>query len=388
MASLTGLADLSVHRIGEEGLLLDPVRQRLYALNASATLIWSELVSGCSPERAGRSLSVRYALPSGAADAYVAEILRQYKTLSGSEAARAESPPIPAEMQRHDGPITGEVARCYGLLDSVFRLHFGTTHLFERIQPLLGPFAMADGVDGAPVVDVGIRPAQEGIIVVADRQVVGGAPQLEAAAVAVRACLIQLAVARSGGFCVLHAGALRRNGAALLLPGEAGHGKSTLSAGLAAQGFEMLSDDTTLLSGEKLRVRSLPVGLCIKRGAYTVLARRLAGLGSLSEWRRPDGQWARYLRPGREIAWAAAEARAAVRWIVFPHYRPDGGTQLRPIAKHEALARLLRGVCFLSGALDAANLEKFVDWIAPIQCFELPLASLDEATAVIDGLCA
>jgi hypothetical protein len=115
-----------------------------------------------------------------------------------------------------------------------------------------------------------------------------------------------------------------------------------------------------------------------------VLTRRFRELRLLPEWRRPDGQWARYLRPGRDLAWAGSDATAAVRWIVFPRFRPEGRTTLRPLARHEALARLLRGVFFLSGVLDAANLDKFVAWIASIECFDLQLSSLDRATALLD----
>ena len=216
---------------------------------------------------------------------------------------------------------------------------------------------------------------------------IGSSSTIEGAAVAVRACLTQLATARSGGLCVVHAGALCRNGAALLLPGDAGHGKSTLSAGLAARGFDMLCDDTTLLAGEPPLVRSIPTGLCIKRGAYPVLEPHYPRLASLPEWRRPDGRQARYLMPGRDLPWARPDAAVDVRWIVFPRYHPDRGTALLPLPRHEALARLLRGVCFLSGSLDERNLEKLIAWIEPIDCFELPLSSLDAATALLDGLC-
>jgi hypothetical protein len=60
---------------------------------------------------------------------------------------------------------------------------------------------------------------------------------------------------------------------------------------------------------------------------------------------------------------------------------------LLPLPRHEALARLLRGVYFLSGSLDERNLEKLIAWIERIDCFELPLSSLDAATALLDGLC-
>ena len=66
MTSLTAFADLSLHYVGEEGLLLDPENQRLYALNATAAFIWSLLKDGKSlaevsrvPERAIRGASRR-----------------------------------------------------------------------------------------------------------------------------------------------------------------------------------------------------------------------------------------------------------------------------------------------------------------------------------------
>jgi len=386
MSSLRAFSDLTLHRIGEEGLLLDPKGRRLYALNPSATFIWSRLTSGSSPEEASRSLSEEFALPRETAASFVGGILQQYAVLD------SRAPPLSLEMplagaRCHDGPIAGERVRAYRLLDSIFRLHFATAHLFDSVHSLLEPLAVPGGGGGGDDVDVAILAAHDGILIVVDRQVVGEAEGPATLAVAVRACLTQLAAARSGGFCIVHAGALRRNGAALLLPGDAGSGKSTLSAGLAMQGFEMMCDDTTLLLGEPLAVRSMPSGLCLKRGACAVLEGRLAGLRSLPEHERSDGQRARYLMPRRDLSWAASDAVAAVRWIVFPRYHRDARTELRPLARHEALARLLHGVCFLSGTLDAATLERFIAWIAPIDCFDLPLASLDDATALLDELC-
>ena len=149
----------------------------------------------------------------------------------------------------------------------------------------------------------------------------------------------------------------------------------------------MLSDDTALLAGEPPRVRSLPTGLCVKRGAYAVLEAHYPGLRSKPEWLRPDGRHARYLMPGDDIGWAEPDAAADVRWIVFPHYRPDYRTALVPLPRHQAMGRLLPGICFLSGSLDAQGLERLIAWIEGIDCFELPTSSLDEATALIDGLC-
>jgi hypothetical protein len=381
---VTAFGDLSLHIVGEEGLLLDPTHHRLYALNASAAFIWSLLKDGQSPSEVSRSLSTQFAVPADQAATYVADVLRQY------ESPPDVPPALPAgtaAIHRRPALSGSSVVETYTLLDNALRVHYDSAGLAKLIHPLLQHGARASDARPAKVIDVAVTSEGGGVTAIANDQEIGSSRTLEDAAVAVRACLTQLAVAASGGLCVVHAGALCRNGAALLLPGEAGHGKSTLSAGLAARGFHMLCDDTTLLAGEPPLVRCLPTGLCIKRGAYSVLESDYPQLAALPEWRRPDGKRARYLMAGRDLPWAAPDAAVAVRWIVFPRYHPDHDTALMPLPKHEALARLLRGVCFLSGSLDQRNLDRLIAWIERIDCFELPLSSLDAATALIDGLC-
>jgi hypothetical protein len=387
MASLSLPAGLSIHLLGEEGLLLDSPHQRLYALNASAAFIWRRLSGGRTAAEIGRLFGEHFAVPRDLAVSYVADVLGQYEALQ-SAGEGANEPRAAGETRRLAlQPRRARRIETCVLLGNVFRLNYGGAGLAERIHPLLyfGRSANANA-DGA-VTDVTVVPAESGIVVIAGGEVIGACDSLEAAAVAVRACLIQLATRASGGLCAIHAGAVRRNGAALLLPGDAGRGKSTLSAGLAAHGFEMLCDDTTLLVGEPLRVQCLPVGLCVKRGAYPVLATDYPRLATLLEWHRPDGQRARYLVPGEDLPWAEPDESAEVRWIVFPHYDADCHTSLKPLPRHEALARLIRGVYFLSGTLDARNLDRLVGWIEGIDCYDLPLSSLDVAAVLLGDLC-
>jgi len=368
--------DLSLHFIGGEGLLLDRSGHRLYALNASATLIWCLLDEGKPPAEIRRLLIERYAVPAGQA-----ESVGHAKAVP--ELTPAEVTALPAAPDLQARPRPAAIAT-YGLLGSVVRVHYATDRLHDTIHPLLQHHAL-HGVPPTSILDVVAH--DDGIAILSQDRVIGSSRAHEDAGVAVRACLTQIATAQSGGLCVVHAGALSRKGGALLLPGNAGYGKSTLSAGLAARGFDMLSDDTTLLAGEPPIAHCIQNGLCIKRGAYDVLKPLYPGLDALPEWRRPDGKHARYLMPGSDLSWAAPESAVGVRWMVFPRYHPDHETTLLPLPRHEALARLLPGVCFLSGTLDDRNLEALIAWIERIDCFDLPLSSLDDATALIDRLC-
>src|SRR5258708_2826838 len=264
------VAHSSLHYIGEEALLLDPARQRLYALNACAAFIWSSLKDGISPADVSRSLIEQFDVPAAAAASYVADVLRQYQELRLDDA----TPSVPMTEPRPEVPLASlpspQAVETYALLDGAFRVHYDSARLFEEIHPFLQHWA-GPGTRTMTITDVAVASDNGGVTVIADNQTIGWCRTIVEAAVAVRAWPTQLAAAGSGALCAVHAGALRRNGHALLLPGDAGEGKSTLSAGLAARGFEMLSDDTTLLVGEPPLVRCIPAGLCIKRGAYAVL---------------------------------------------------------------------------------------------------------------------
>jgi hypothetical protein len=251
MTSPTAFADLSLHHIGEEGLLLDPENQRLYALNASAAFIWSLLKDGKSPAEVSRALNEQFAVPADAAASYVANVLRQYEVLR-----QDGKPPDPETAVTVTAPQPGRpsrggdrVAETYSLLDSAFRVHYDSARLFEEIHPLLQHRALVNGTELTKVTDVVVAPEDGGVTVIAHKEVIGSSLTLEDAAVAVRACLTQLATARSGGLCVVHAGALCRNGDALLLPGDAGHGKSTLDRRMQQLGVSREGDGLGLYCG-------------------------------------------------------------------------------------------------------------------------------------------
>jgi hypothetical protein len=368
----------SLHLVEEEGLLLDLDAQCLYHLNAGATLIWSLLEEEDSLSAAEHRLCAEHGLSRADATRLVGEVIQQWRARRSATAAPAS--PVRKAVEP---ALSSSVREHYALRGVRFRVAFASAGLRENAQALLSSWTTAPG----PAIDIAVVEHAESIEIVAAGNVVGGAPGAAQAAVALRAALTQLAVEHSGGLCVVHAGALAVAGGALLLPGHAGYGKSTLSAGLAANGFEMMSDDTTLLTGDPLGVAALPTGLCVKRGSYDVLAPHLPVLAELPEWSRPDGMVAKYLSPGRDVPWAAGEPIVPVRWLAFPHYHPDHETRLVPLPRAQALERLLPAVYFLSGTLDAANLDALIAWIARVECYELPLSSLDAAVAQVRQLC-
>ena len=116
---------MSVHFLGEEGLLLDSPHQRLYALNASATFIWRGLSGGRTPAEIGRQFGEHFAVPRDLAASYVADVLGQYEELQSAGVAANE--PHGAGGARRvaiEAGRNGRTETCV-LLGNVFRLTYG-----------------------------------------------------------------------------------------------------------------------------------------------------------------------------------------------------------------------------------------------------------------------
>jgi len=75
-----------------------------------------------------------------------------------------------------------------------------------------------------------------------------------------------------------------------------------------------------------------------------------------------------------------------VRWIVFPRYTERAGTELQPLTRPAALRRLLDESFVPLEQLDRGKVESRVQWMRTVECFELPLSSLDEAVPILREL--
>jgi hypothetical protein len=133
--------------------------------------------------------------------------------------------------------------------------------------------------------------------------------------------------------------------------------------------------------------RPVPASLCLKDGAWDLLAPRYPEIRDLAIHHRWDGKIVRYLNPPPAALDPEADKSHPVRWIVFPRYSPEACTELRPLAKAHALHRLLQQCLAVPAPLDQAKVASLVNWISEIPCYELPMSSLDEAVALVDGLC-
>ena len=174
----------------------------------------------------------------------------------------------------------------------------------------------------------------------------------------------------------VHAGAVARGASVLLLPGDGGSGKTTLTLALSLAGLQPLGDDVVLIDTKAGLLRAFPRPFMVKGDTARWVSGLLPRVGS---W--PETGAATYAVP-REHAGPPAEA-GQLRWVVFPRYDPHSETELVPLGQVEALKRL---VPLTSLAGDAWM--PFVRQFRQARAFGLTYSCREQATQQVLGMLA
>jgi hypothetical protein len=184
-------------------------------------------------------------------------------------------------------------------------------------------------------------------------------------------------------FLLFHAAVVGGREQALILPAEAGSGKSTLVAALAARGHRFYTDELAVLDPSTLKLLPMAMPMTIKPGSVAILERYYPGLAAKAVHQRADGQKVRYLAPPAAAITALNGAEVASEAIVFPLYQAGAKTSLIALDKVSALERLVR-----TGSSDrellATDVEALIDLVEGRPCYALEYADLDEVVALLE----
>jgi hypothetical protein len=388
--------DVSLHALDRGGILFDAIGQKLYGVNATAAFIWCCIEDGLTPGESIERLAETLGIAHDDAEDYTDEIVGRWREfgligdptgairrLLAENTVKEPTPkPSPGVDPDANGAELRHIAatRHYRVLDTRFRMRFGSETLLHRLEPFLAPLAAAPSRSG-PVLDV--RLGRGGISLHVDGKERDRCLDDRAVVPMIKANLVPIALERSRDFCALHAAAVARGGKCILMPGAAGRGKSTMAAGLVALGVDLLGDDTVVLARDGLEARSLPLAIGVKAGAWDLLDRYFPALAAEPIHHRPDGKDVRYLMPPGERLCRDHEARFAVHGIIFLHRLPGASATLSPVTASEALARISNDFLPLGAPLDRVGVELFLQWISRLACYELRYGTLEEGCAHI-----
>lgn len=387
--------------LDDEGLIFDSIARKLYSANRTAAFIWCGLEDGLTSDEIAGEVQATFRLPPVTAEHYVEAAIAEWRRLGlvtdGREDIADMAPmdhfhtvaPLGADYGYAPVGRPPEVVaeRNCCLLDTCFRIRFGSEAVLAELDPYLAPLVADSTAASALVVDVIEREGLRGLFhrgELFERWVT--ADQIVPIA---KLCLIELALKRSHDFGAVHAAAVYRGerSPCVILPGPSGSGKSTLTAALISRGFQSLGDDTVVFAHDSLDVRAVPFGICLKDGAWKLLASRFPNLAEQPVHDRLDGKRVRYLVPPAVSSPAGPSNRRSARWLVFPTRTDNVRSELVPISRPAALSRLASQFCPLGTGLDLPKVERLMEWIHGVSSYELRCANLDDGVALIEELC-
>jgi len=375
--------------VGDDGLVLVPRSQQLFALNTTATLVWCCLEEGQGRREIVDTLVETFRIDPDTAARYVEDALglwRGWGVLQGTEIAaepkQAEEPDLPlGEAMPAEAEAAIRHRRRYRLLDGTAAIAYGDDDSLDWVHPILAHLAIGDADGDLEALSLHVVREDDGYALYRDRRRWPGRLPLSHLGPLVKGHVWQGALGATPHAFNIHAGVVADDAGCILLPGRPGSGKSTLTAALARSGYAYLSDEVALLESPRLRARPVPLAICVKSTGWDALERFYPELVGLRSHGRGDGKIVRYVPP--PIDAAAAEIRHDVTRIVFPRYVPGCRTSLKPMPAVEGLQRLLHECVAAPEGLSVAAVETIVEWLGRLSFWELEQSTLDDAIAAI-----
>lgn len=189
---------------------------------------------------------------------------------------------------------------------------------------------------------------------------------------------------RANHLLLLHAGALERDGLALLMPALPGSGKSTLTAALAHRGWRLLSDEFGALDLQQRLFRAMLKPVALKNTSIDVIRR--------FEPRAVLGPSFPKTRKGT-VAHVAAPADAVDRRretavpgaFLFPKWEAGSRTIIEPLPSHQVFSAVAFN-SFNYGLLGAEAFDAGVDLARRCRGWRLVYSDLDDAVERLDAL--
>lgn len=373
--------DAHLFYLDGSGVLFCERAQALHLLNPTAALVFSLVQEGHDARSAAQALQDLQGLDAATSVDHVDAALAQWEAIATSPAhlradafATAATPPRQALV-----PYPVAQAHQYRLLGTTFRVAFANAEHARAVHPVLAHLEVdSESADvSADIVD-----AMRHIEIYCDGELSEVCASTEELAPIVKSLIWVTSVNRHAFLLDIHAGVVGNGEACLLLPGAPGSGKSTLTAALVHDGYQLYSDEVALLADGTFDVFPVPLAICVKASGVDALASRFPSVRDLPMHLRADGKRVGYLSPPpSSLAPNGSACRVAA--LVFPRYSATATTALVQIPAVDALQQLLDECLVLRERLDVGRVERLVTWIGSIPAYRLAYASIDAATSLV-----
>jgi HprK-related kinase A len=187
-------------------------------------------------------------------------------------------------------------------------------------------------------------------------------------------------------YLLIHAAVLERNGCAIVLPGDPGAGKSTLTAALSLRGWRLLSDEMTMVDRDDGLLVGLARPINLKNDSIGIV-QAFAPDAVFGEAAKDThkGTVAHLKPPTASVMDVAKRARA--RHIIYPRWAPDAECALTPRSRSDAFMHTAKH-SFNYEVLGSTGFEMVADLVDGCECHDFRYTRLSDAIALFEGLAA
>lgn len=322
------LAHLVRVPLDDDALILDPASGALRHVDARGAAIHALLAAGATPEE----IATAVAPVAGVGRERVLADIRAFV-----ETCRAQTeprPPVAVEAVVGSDDAMAIDGR-FALLGTEIALSVDAGTAAAEVAPLVDALRRPSRGSAAPLA-AAVRAAGHGRWSVTLGEETRTARSGEVAWAIAEGLAAALGLATSEGTLAWHAAAVLAPAGAVLFVGEAGAGKSTLAAALAAEGFPHLADDVVPVCPVSATVWPSPWAISAKPGSWAVLAPTHPRLARARPWTTLAGKRVRSLEPVER----APAARYPIAAILAVSHAPDASATVAPWSTSEAVGAL------------------------------------------------
>lgn len=179
-----------------------------------------------------------------------------------------------------------------------------------------------------------------------------------------------------------HASTISNGKESIMIIGDSGNGKSTLSVLLMAHGFDILCDDFTPLYEDTMHLYRYPAATSIKKGAFDALKPYLKGIDELkTHTNGPKKVNIKYVPP--ILKYESQPSSFPCTKIVYVKYNSTGNDQLTLVSAEKVLETLIPDSWISPKEHHAL---KFIEWFKNVTCYQLNYSNNDFAISKFKNL--
>lgn len=381
--------------VEDSGVVFYEPAQEIYHLNRAAMFIWCSLEDDQPQADIVRLLAASLGVSEDRADEVLTETLQHWWDIGLLASSPQMGPSETLALRNHlnlrpwadtddypEAPAADRAQqRFYRLMNATVRVCYETAAQEAIIHPIVAHLET-----GAPPADfdstVSVVQHKQEYFVYQDDEPRNRCLDISGLGPIIKSLILQAGVNSQDYFMCIHAGVVTDGRTCILIPGESGRGKSSLTAALVKAGYTYCSDEIALLAENSFEVTAPHIAMCIKDSGFDTMAALFPQISDLPVYDREDGKQVRYFLPGDGRTADPAGAAMPVQRIVFPRYDPDQPPGLTRMDKATVLRIMLSECMAIPKHIDQPGIARFVRWIRDVDCFQLSVSSLDDAVTM------